>query len=75
MADNCWYKGIKIDLVNDFTMGQLNYPNMVVAVNRLLTDYIETFNSKYVKQESDDAGVAFVETDCKNDWKNNVSCH
>ena len=52
-----------------------NYSKMVVAAKRLLTDYIAPVNINYVKQEPDDAGVAFSETDCDNDWKNNVSCH
>ena len=48
-------------------MGQSNYPRTVVAANRLLTDYIATSKSTYVKQESEDAGVAFSDTDCDND--------
>ena len=38
LADNVRYKGLKIDLVNDFTMGQSNYPKRVVEAKRLLTD-------------------------------------
>ena len=75
MEDNGRYKGLKIELADNFTMGQLNYPKMVVAAKSLLTDYIATGKSRYVKQEPDDAGVAFSNTYCDNYWKNNVSCH
>ena len=40
LADNGRYKGLKIELENDFTMRQSNYPKMVVAAKRILTDYI-----------------------------------
>ena len=56
-------------------MGQSNYPKTVVAAKRLLMYYIGTGKSTYVKHEPDNAGIAFIETDCDNDWKNNVSCH
>ena len=75
LADNGRYKGLKIELSNDFTMGQSNYPKTVVASKRLLKDYIALVNSNYVKQEPYDAGVAFSKTDCDNDWKKNVICH
>ena len=48
---------------------------MVVSDKRLLTDYITLDKSIYVKQDLEDAGVVFSETDCDNDWKKNVSCH
>ena len=38
-------------------------------------DYIAPGKSTYVKQEPDDTGVAFSETDFDNDWKKNISCH
>ena len=75
MADNGRYKGLKIDLANNFTMGQFNYPKTVMAAKRLLTYYTTTGKSNYVKQEPDNAGVAFSEMDCDNDWKKNISCH
>ena len=75
LEDNGRYKGLKIELANDFTMGQSNYPKTVVAAKRLLTDYIAPGKSTYVKQDTDDAGVAFSDTDRGNDWKKNVSCH
>ena len=75
LADNGRYKGLKIELENDFTMGQLNYPKTVVAAKRLLTDYIAPGNSTYAKQEPDNAGIAFSKTDLDNDWKKNVICH
>ena len=75
LADNGRYKGLKIELANDFIMGQSNYPKTVVAASRLLTDFIMPGNSTYVKQEPDDAGVAFSKTDCNNDWKKNAICH
>ena len=56
-------------------MGQSNHPKKVVALNRILTDYIAPGKITYVKQEPDDAGVEFSETDRDNDWKNNFSCH
>ena len=34
------YKGLKIELGNDFTIRQSNYPKTVVAAKRILTDYI-----------------------------------
>ena len=49
LADNGRYKGLKIDLENDFTMGQLNYPKTVVAAKRLLTDYIVPCKRSYFK--------------------------
>ena len=75
MADNDWYKGLKIELANDFAMGQSNYPKTVVAAKRILTDYIAPGKSNYVKQEPDDAGVTFSETECDNNWKKNISFH
>ena len=77
LADNGRYKGLKIELANDFTIGQSNYPKTVVADKRLLMDCITTCksNSNYVKEDPDDVDVAFSETDRNNDWKNNVSCH
>ena len=75
LAENGRYKGLKIDLVNDFTMGQSNYPKTVVADEKLLTDYIAPGKSTYVKQEPDNACVIFSEVDRDNDRKNNVSCH
>ena len=75
LAYNGRYKGLKIEIANDFTMGQSNYPNNVVAAKRLLKDYIAPFKSTYVKQEPDDAGVAFSKTDSDNNWKKNFSCH
>ena len=47
---------------------------MVVA-KRLLTDYIATGKSNYIKQDPEDTGLAFSETDHEDDWKKNVSCH
>ena len=41
---------------------------------RLLIDYIAPSKSTYIKQEPDNTGVAFSETNRNNDWKNNVSC-
>ena len=41
-GNNARYKGLKIELANDFTMGQSNYPKTVVAAKRLLTDYVAT---------------------------------
>ena len=55
-------------------MGQSNYPKMVVAAKRLLTEYITPGKSTYVKQEPDNTGVTFSEIDRDNDWKKNVSC-
>ena len=75
LADNGRYKGLKIDIANDFTMGQSNCPKTVVAAKRLLTDYIAPGKSTYVKQDPDDTGVAFSETDRDNDRKKNFSCH
>ena len=75
LTDNCQYKGLKIDLANDFKMGQSNYSNMVAAAKRILTDYIAPVKSNYVKQDPDDTGVAFSKTDRNNDWKKNASCH
>ena len=75
LADNGRYKGLKIELANDFTMGQSNYPKTVVSSKRLLTDYIATGKRKYFKQELDNAGYAFSKTDHDNDWKKNVSCN
>ena len=75
LADNGRYKGLKINMANDFNMGQSNYPKTVVAANRLLMDYIAPVKSTYVKQDTDNAGVAFRKTDRDNDWKKNVSCH
>ena len=74
MADNVRYKGLKIELADDFTIGQSNYPKTMVAAKRLLMDYIATgkSNSNYFKQDSDDADVAFSETDCNKDWKKKV---
>ena len=74
LADNGRYKGIKIEPANNFTMGQSNYPETVVAAKRLLTDYIVPDKSTYIKQEPDNAGVAFSGTDRDNDWKKNVIC-
>ena len=67
LADNCWYKGLNIDLANDFTIGQSNYPKTVVAANRLLKNYIATSKINYVKQETEDVGIAFSKKDCDND--------
>ena len=67
LADNSQYKGLKIDMANDFTMGQSNYPKTVVAAKRLLADYIAPGKSTCVKQDPDNAGVLFSETDCNND--------
>ena len=50
LADNGRYKGLEIELANDFTMGQSNYPKTVVAAKRLLTYYIATGKITYVKQ-------------------------
>ena len=75
LEDNGWYKVLKIELENDFTMGQLNYPKTMVAAKRLLTEYIAPGKRNYVKQEPEDAGIAFSETDRDNDRKKNVSCH
>ena len=75
LVDNCRYKGIKIELANDFTTGQSNYPKTVVAANSLLTDYIAPGKITYVKKEPDNAGVAFSKTDRDNDWKKNFRCH
>ena len=66
LADNGRYKGLKIELENDFTMGQLNYPKTVVAAKRLLTYYIAPGKSTYSKQDPDDAGIAFSDTDRDN---------
>ena len=55
------------NMANDFTMEQSNYPKAVVASKRILTDHIAPGKSNYAKQEPDDAGVAFSETDCDND--------
>ena len=63
LVDNCRYKGLKIELANDFTTGQSNYPKTVVAANSLLTDYIAPGKITYVKKEPDNAGVAFSNTD------------
>ena len=71
--DNGRHKGLKIDLENEFTMGQSNYPKTVVAAKRLLVNYIAPVKSNYVKQDPDDAGVEFSKTDRNNDWKKNVS--
>ena len=59
LADNGRYKGLKIELANDFTMGQSNYPKMVGASKSLLTDYIAPGKINYFKQEPDNAGIAF----------------
>ena len=67
--NNARYKGLKIELANDLTMGQSNYPKKVVAAKRLLTDYIAPGKITYVKQEPDKPGVAFRETDHDNSWK------
>ena len=75
LADNGRYKGLNIDLANDFAMGQSNYPNTVVAAKRLLTDYIAPGKSTYVKQDLDNAGAAFSKTYRNNDCKKNVRCH
>ena len=75
LEDSGRYKGLKIELANDFDMGQFNYAKMVVSKNRILMDYIATGKSNYVKQEPDDAGVAFRKIDRDNDWKKNVSFH
>ena len=75
LVDNCGYKGLRIELANDFTMVQSNYPKTVVATKIVLTDYIATGKSNYVKQEPDDAGASFSKTDCNNNWKKNVRCH
>ena len=75
LVDNGQYKVLKIELANDFTMGLLNYPKTMVAAKRLLTEYIAPGKRNYVKQEPEDAGIAFSETDRNNDWKKNVSCH
>ena len=75
MADNGWYKGLNMDLPNDFTMAQSNYPKTVVAAKSLLTDYIMPGKINYAKQDPDNVGVAFSETDCNNNWKKNVRCH
>ena len=75
LADNGQYKGLKIDMANDFTMGQSNYPKTVVAAKSLLADYIAPGKSTYVKQEPYNAGVAFSEKDRDKDWKQNVRCH
>ena len=75
LADNSRYKGLKIELANDFTMGQSNDPKTVVTAKKLLTDYITPGKSTYVKQEPDDAGVAFSKTYRDKNWKNNASCH
>ena len=56
-------------------MGKSNYPKTVVASKRILTDYIAPGKSNYVKKDSDDAGVAFRETDCDKAWKKNVRYH
>ena len=40
LAENSRYKGLRIKLANDFTMGQSNYPKTVAAAKRLLTEYI-----------------------------------
>ena len=74
LADNGRYKGLNIDLANDFTMGWLIYPKTVVEAKRLLTDFIAPCKSSYVKQDPYNTRVAFSKTDCNNDWKNNVSC-
>ena len=47
----------------------------MAAAKRLLISHIAIGKSTYVKQESDDAGVAFRDTDRNNNWKNNVICH
>ena len=47
----------------------------MVAAKRLLTDYIAASRSNYVKQDPDDAGIAFSRTDHNNNWKMNASCH
>ena len=75
LADNSRYKGHKINLANEFTMGHSNFPKTSVAANRLLVDYIMTGMSTYVKQEPNNTGVKFNKIDHNNDWKKNVSCH
>ena len=69
LADNGQYKGLRIELANNFTMGKSNEPKTLVAAKRILTDYIAPGKSTYVKQEPDSVGVAFSKTDCDNDWK------
>ena len=49
LAENSQYKGLKIDMENDFTLGQSNYPKTVVAAKRLLTDYIIPCKRSYFK--------------------------
>ena len=36
LAENSRYKGLRIKLANDFTMGQSNYPKTVLEAKRLL---------------------------------------
>ena len=50
LVDNGWHKGLKIELANNFTMGQSNYPKAVVAAKKLLRNYITMGNCNYVKQ-------------------------
>ena len=49
LADNGRYKGLKIELKNDVTMGQSNYPKTLVAAKRILTDYIIPCKRSYFK--------------------------
>ena len=50
LTENGRYKGLTINLENDFSMGQSNYPKTAVAAKSLLTEYITPGKSNYVKK-------------------------
>ena len=76
MADKARYKLLKVQLENNYLLGKENYPETVVASKRLLLDFIVPgkSNNSNIKQEDNDAGVAFVESSY-DEHKKTMQCY
>jgi hypothetical protein len=60
-SDNSRYYQLKIDLANDMTKGQDNYPKTIVETTCLLNNYKVPARQQRVKDQNKD-GVAFTQT-------------
>ena len=75
IANSKRYNPLKDRLTNNYLLGRDRAPQTVVEAKRLLADYTlpERSDGGNVKQEDDNAGVAF--TKARLEYKNNVQCY
>ena len=76
MANDERYGPLNTQLDNTFLMGKQEYPNNVLATNRLMTDFVPATGVVTQKrQESGPSGVSFMETKGKGEWHPMYYCY